>query len=181
MKRNGNILERRKEKRELHKDIIETIIYFAAKEQKKIPAIKELLLSEIILGACDYLSVKKETNYCGTKRSWEEILKGEFPEIIEQSENELHPELKELLINISLFRKELFVTTKKYDDIFYDLTDLHLMKNDCFLLSLPAEFFERIEKEVIRDMEQAIVDQCKKIGKKMVKYISRDIERYKNK
>ena len=171
-------IRRRAEKRSLHRDLIELIIYFTEKNQSLIPADKKQLLSKIIVAACDYISEGKEVcDHYGNDDSWHEKIMLRFPEIVDEFGENLHPELKEMLINISHFRRRFVDYGFDYGNIFYDLFKLYT-EGKPFMI-LPESFNLRIEKEVLTSFDLKLIQQCKDISKIMVEYIKEDIKKHK--
>ena len=168
----------RAEKRNLHRDLIEIIIYFTGKKNSLIPADKKILLSKIIVSACDYISEGEEVcDHYGNDDSWQEKIMLRFPEIIDEFGKNLHPELKEMLINILHFRRRFVDHGFDYGSIFYDLFKLYT-EGELFM-TLPKSFNLRIEREVLSDLDSALTNQCKDIAEIMVEYIKEDIKKDK--
>lgn len=175
---NGH-LQARKDKRKLHKDLIEVIVYFAARKQKEIPGIKRVLLSAIILASCEFVSNGKETcHHFGNNRSWEEKVTRRFCLIIDEFGDFLHPDLKEMLYNISEFRKKMGYNGR-YGNIFYDFFELHSDNRNQPTIQLPTRFNRRVERDVLSELDLSLVIQCKAIGELTVKYLKRDLRKIK--
>lgn len=175
----GNSLNARKEKRNLHKDLIELIIYFACQKENEIPGIKKALLSSIILASCDYVTDGEEfCQHYGNNKSWEEKINRRFCPIINEFGDFLHADLKEMLFNISEFRKKIGYKGR-YGNIFYDLFHLYAKNRDQPIINLPPEFNQRIEEEVIPVLDPTLVKQCQEIGELTIKYLKRDISKIK--
>ena len=172
-------LKSRSEKRNLHKDLIELIIYFACQKENEIPGIKKVLLSSIILASCDFVSDGEEIcQHYGNNKSWEEKLTRRFCLIIDEFGDFLHPDLKEMLYNISEFRKKMGYNGR-YGNIFYDFFEFHSESKERPVINLPDEFNERIEKEVMPKLDFVLIEQCQSIGELTIKYLKRDIRQIK--
>lgn len=174
----SSVVEKRKEKRQRHKDIIEIIVYFATQEEPLIPTEKKIILSEIIVSACEYISDGEEVcDHYGTDSSWQEKVMLRFPEIIERFGDDLHPELRDMLMNLSYFRKKFIDNGLSYGNAFYDLFKIY--SDGKSFTTLPAAFSNRIKKEVLPGKDSSLVDECKAIAKIMTNFIRKDIEKLK--
>lgn len=176
----SNTVRARREKRILHRDVIELIIYFASKEQSELPGIKRRLLAEIILASCDYLTEEEEVYlHCGNDKSWEEKVTRRLPEIIRNFGQKMHPDIKDMLLNISQFREGYNGSTSNYANAFYDLFRLYVSGGDYSTVKLPKSFKERIEKDVLTEFDSKLIRQCKEIAELMTKYIKKDLKELK--
>lgn len=175
----SNTIEKREERRVLHRDIIELIIYFASNRQKELPGVKRRLLAGIILASCDYLTQGEDIYlHCGNDRSWEEKVTRRLPCIIDDFGDDLHRDIKDMLLNISQFRDKSG-SKFRYENAFYDLFSLYVGSNDYPIVQLSEKFKERIESEVLEKFSSKLVSQCKKIGKLMANHIEKEVEELK--
>ncbi len=175
----GSSLKARKEKRNLHRDLIELIIYFACRKEREIPGIKKVLLSSIILASCDFVSDGEEIcDHYGNNKSWEEKLTRRFSLIIDEFGDFLHPDLKEMLYNLSEFRKKIGYEGR-YGNIFYDFFEFYSESREQSVIDLPDKFNQRIEKEVMPKLDSVLIEQCQSIGELTIKYLKKEIREIK--
>lgn len=178
-----------REKRNFQRGVLELILYSSITEKDcELPTIKEFILSELVSATSEYIT-GEEIDGLAYRRDngldypdFERILFERWQKIIKESGSKINLVILETITELA---KPSWHSDQTGDGEYE--TDLYNNYQGMWgsgicnvimssIFSLPLKTIKHIENEVVPNLPENIIKDCKEIGVIMRKYINKDLE-----